>query len=472
MIRTLHALSLALLCSCLAVGCVGSDDPSEPANNVDDGDPSGGPQDACIDGDLDGFMRRGPRCPAGNDCNDADNLIKPGAAEICGDQKDNNCDGRQDDGCVRDCVDGDGDNYGQGRACLGIDCDDRVAAVHAGADEICGNTTDENCDGMAPACPTNCTDADNDGFGAAGSTDCPTAPIDCDDADAGIHPEAREFCDGADNNCDGAVDECALEGQVCADGTCQGGAEAHCENHDDCAGPFLRCDRSTEPNVCKQAEGGPCSSTSECLGGLACDGGVCSGDWCAVNGSSCVGETDFCDRDAGQCVECPHWEPDFTVQDAACPSSGVLGGAELCVAGGWCGEPYFVESAASFAGTQTTEDIYKVSMALAYCWMEVRPLGAEDICYTFWADEAIGRAITEAMVEDAYLDGHMDAVLYPEENAALKDAWGVGTFDRKEIDWKTDLQPGTTNEICLWYQPGGVFSGEKMVVDLCENFAP
>ncbi len=66
-------------------------------------------------------------------------------------------------------------------------------------------------------------DADGDGVGvAAGAVQACTAPSgsvaangDCDDANAAAYPGAEETCDGADNNCDGQVDEVgAVDGTI------------------------------------------------------------------------------------------------------------------------------------------------------------------------------------------------------------------------------------------------------------------
>lgn len=71
----------------------------------------------------------------------------------------------------------------------------------------------------APACDQPTTwyaDADGDGFGDLDSTtalvcDQPSGYVsnitDCDDTDATVNPDATEYCDGVDNNCDGVTDE-------------------------------------------------------------------------------------------------------------------------------------------------------------------------------------------------------------------------------------------------------------------------
>ena len=47
----------------------------------------------------------------GADCDDTDDAIYPGAVEVCGDGTDNNCDGLAEEGCCSDAgdIDGDGD---------------------------------------------------------------------------------------------------------------------------------------------------------------------------------------------------------------------------------------------------------------------------------------------------------------------------------------------------------------------------
>ena len=116
-----------------------------------------------IDDDLDGF----DEC-SGLDCDDADPLVSPYAIETC-DGVDNDCDGQIDEqgatgeGTFYEDEDGDG----VGAAGTGVqacepptdhverdtDCDDSDPEVHPGAEEICGDGIDNNCDGApSPGC--------------------------------------------------------------------------------------------------------------------------------------------------------------------------------------------------------------------------------------------------------------------------------------------------------------------------------
>src|SRR5258706_4543330 len=55
------------------------------------------------------------------DCNDGNSSVHPGAAEICGDGIDNNCDGQIDEGCsvtYTHYFDGDGDADGETNSTL------------------------------------------------------------------------------------------------------------------------------------------------------------------------------------------------------------------------------------------------------------------------------------------------------------------------------------------------------------------
>jgi len=189
-----------------------------------------------------------------NDCNDGDASINPGAAEICNDGTDQDCDGNdicgnpyyrdadedgygdsgavfyavsQPDGYVTDStdcddndakefpgqtwyLDADSDGYSSGftlTACerpnssyktsderIGttIDCNDSDRTIHPFAMEICGDNIDQDCSGSDKACTS-----DGDGDGSPANEDC-------DDNDASQRPGAIEIPgDGIDQDCDG-----------------------------------------------------------------------------------------------------------------------------------------------------------------------------------------------------------------------------------------------------------------------------
>ncbi len=118
--------------------------------------------------------------------------------------------------------DGDADGYDRA-ACGGQDCDDGDASINPGADEYC-NQIDDNCNGAVDeGQPVDALDwwydGDADGFGDPGivETECdqPADFVgndeDCDDDDPAVNPDAAEDRDGVDQDCDGYYDEGLLE---------------------------------------------------------------------------------------------------------------------------------------------------------------------------------------------------------------------------------------------------------------------
>jgi hypothetical protein len=192
--------------------CDGLTDCADTANCP----PGVGPCPAlCQDNDNDGYGNPGTAsCPNGSetDCNDTDDAVHPGAAEIPYNGKDDDCNPATLDD------DFDGDGYP-----IATDCNDNDPSVHPGAAEICNDGQDNDCDGEQdcddsdcmgnPICLT-CTDSDGDGYFLEGGT---CGPADCNDNDPAVHPGAAEICDdGQDNDCDGALN--------CEDTDCVGAA--------------------------------------------------------------------------------------------------------------------------------------------------------------------------------------------------------------------------------------------------------
>lgn len=112
--------------------------------------------------------------------------------------------------CIDD-VDQDGDGYTPNEG----DCADADKTIHPGAEDLCNDEIDQDCN------PDTCqvrvwyADRDNDGYGDASDTttrtQCPdhyvANSLDCNDADGNISPNAVEQCNGIDDNCNGIKDE-------------------------------------------------------------------------------------------------------------------------------------------------------------------------------------------------------------------------------------------------------------------------
>lgn len=278
------------------------------------------------DDDGDGFGRSADAsedCAAlpntvdkGGDCDDLDPQVYPNAPEIC-DDRDQSYDGQADEGLPTALYypDLDADGYGavgkglsscrplDGLILNGQDCLDSDATVHPNATEHCDGR-DEDCDGLlddnATDFKTWYRDGDGDGFGGTQLLQVCTPPTgyvvatgDCRDDVASIYPGADEYCNRLDDDCDGSVDEEAVDqvayaqdadgdgygdepltysctplaGQVLVDenhpADCDDSDAAYHPNADEsCDGEDYNCDGDWQPKSCSGCHVGKDPSTS------------------------------------------------------------------------------------------------------------------------------------------------------------------------------------------------------------------
>lgn len=176
----------------------------------------------------------------GDDCNDNNPDIYPGATEQCN-GLDDDCSGSPD----ADEVDNDTDGF----MICDLDCDDTSSTVYPGANELCDGI-DNDCDleiDEDVVYQNWYLDGDGDGYGDAldltpvNSCNIETGRVtnndDCDDADPNINPDETETCNGLDDDCNGIPDDGLTFTRYYIDADADGYGDASDIGEEFCADP-------------------------------------------------------------------------------------------------------------------------------------------------------------------------------------------------------------------------------------------
>lgn len=229
-----------------------------------------------------------PICPAGASCNPAP--IDGVSYGVC----------TPDSGLCSPCIDDDGDQRGQGDACLGSDCNDDDDTSYAGAPEFCDGE-DNDCDLELDEDFDLGTDADNCGEcgvvcsdnNAISSCDAGVCVVDeCVDGFANCDEDASNGCEVNE----AAADAC----EACNDGVVVGGSCGACDLGTwSCVGVDAICTGGDTPeNAC-----GGCAELTSAPDDRC--GSCGSGVWtCAADAESVVCTGDVGDGALNACGGC------------------------------------------------------------------------------------------------------------------------------------------------------------------------
>ncbi len=243
--------------------------------------------DLDCDHDKDGYLAAS--C-GGNDCDDTNAKINPGAQEgppgdaTCSDGVDNDCDGGKDlaDTACHSCT-------------SDSECDDKASCT---ADTCSGGVCKNTPTNEGKACTTGnlCTSGTTCKSGlctGGGAVSCPAAPLcktsSCDPAKGCVTANAPNG-----TTCDDAF---CTTGKSCTSGVCTGGKARDCSVGAPACQVANGCDETNDKCLYTPTkDGAPCDDKNACTQGETCTAGTCTAPATLIETVDAVGTTSGTDR--------------------------------------------------------------------------------------------------------------------------------------------------------------------------------
>ncbi|MDP2308694.1 MAG: MopE-related protein [Pseudomonadota bacterium] len=350
-----------------------------------------------------------------------------------------------------------------------VDCDDGHASVHPDADEVCDGL-DNDCDGAVDDDVVDGgifypdTDGDGHGDGSADAVQACAAPerhvsdpTDCDDTSGDIHPDASEVCDGLDDDCDGDIDEEAVDAGTYA-------ADLDGDGYGDpsltvtaCAAPTgyvayaSDCD-DADPAIHPEADEADCADPTD----YNCDGSVA---WADADGDGAPACEDCDDTDPARNPEAVEvCDPDNVDEDCSGAADDADAGADPGSTATWTrdadGDGYGAEGGLTLERCDAPSGYSSIAGDCDDADSAINP-GTTEVCDPANVDEDCDGAADDADASTSaasfttwYRDADEDSYGDPTRSVTQCDApSGYGADDNDCDDGAASISPAAP-EVC------------------------